>query len=73
MLMNHNWAYIIEINVKKWSNESLRKFEIQMSRHEKQYRSEEIAPADKIQCPTIGGHSINTNKLKGDEEVFSSL
>ena len=27
--------------------------------------------ADKTQCPS--GHSINTNKLKGDEEVFSSF
>ena len=42
MLINHIWASIIEICVKKWRTQSLKKIEIQMSRHEKRYRSEEI-------------------------------
>ena len=45
MLINHIWASIIEICVEKWRTQSLKKFEIQMSRHEKRYRSEEMAPA----------------------------
>ena len=44
MLINHIWASIIEICVEKWRTQSLKKIEIQMSRHEKRYRSEEIAP-----------------------------
>ena len=44
MLINHIWASIIEICVEKWRTQSLKKFEIQMSRHEKRYRSEAIAP-----------------------------
>ena len=44
MLINHIWASIIEICVEKWRTQSLKKFEIQMSRHEKRYRSEEMAP-----------------------------
>ena len=44
MLINHIWASIIEICVEKWRTQSLKKIEIQMSRHEKQYRSEETAP-----------------------------
>ena len=45
MLINHIWASIIEICVEKWRTQSLKKIEIQMSRHEKRYRSEEIAPS----------------------------
>ena len=45
MLINHILASIIEICVEKWRTQSLKKIEIQMSRHEKRYRSEEIAPA----------------------------
>ena len=45
MLINHIWASIIEICVEKWRTQSLKKIEIQMSRHEKRYRSEVIAPA----------------------------
>jgi len=45
MLINHIWASIIEICVEKWRTQSLKKIEIQMSRHEKRYRSEAIAPA----------------------------
>ena len=37
MLINHIWASIIEICVEKWRTQSLRKIEIQMSRHEKRY------------------------------------
>ena len=44
MLINHIWASIIEICVEKWRTQSLKKIEIQMSRHEKRYRSEEMAP-----------------------------
>ena len=44
MLINHIWASIIEICVEKWRTQSLKKFEIKMSRHEKRYRSEEMAP-----------------------------
>ena len=44
MLINHTWASIIEICVEKWRTQSLKKIEIQMSRHEKRYRSEAIAP-----------------------------
>ena len=44
MLINHIWASIIEICVEKWRTQSLKKFEILMSRHEKRYRSEEMAP-----------------------------
>ena len=44
MLINHIWASIIEICVEKWRTQSLKKFEIQMSRHEKRYRSEEMSP-----------------------------
>ena len=44
MLINHIWASIIEICVEKWRTQSFKKIEIQMSRHEKRYRSEEIAP-----------------------------
>ena len=44
MLINHIWASIIEICVEKWRTQSLKKIEIQMSRHEKRYRSEAIAP-----------------------------
>ena len=46
MLINHIWASIIEICVEKWRTQSLKKFEIQMSRHEKRYRSEEMAPGN---------------------------
>ena len=34
--------FIIEICVEKWRTQSFKKIEIQMSRHEKRYRSEEI-------------------------------
>ena len=44
MLINHIWASIIEIWFQKWHTQSLKKIEIQMSRHEKRYRSEEMAP-----------------------------
>ena len=44
MLINHIWASIIEICVEKWRDQSFKKIEIQMSRHEKRYRSEEMAP-----------------------------
>ena len=44
MLINHDWASIIEIYVEKWRTQSLKKIEIQMSRHEKRYRSEEMPP-----------------------------
>ena len=44
MLINHIWASIIEICVEKWRTQSLKKIEIQMSRHEKRYRSEEMSP-----------------------------
>ena len=45
MLINHIWASIIEICVEKWRVQSFKKIEIQMSRHEKRYISEEIAPS----------------------------
>ena len=45
MLINHIWASIIEICVEKWRTQSFKKIEIQMSRHEKRYRSEEMSPA----------------------------
>ena len=45
MLINHIWASIIEIWFQKWHTQSLKKIEIQMSRHEKRYRSEEMAPS----------------------------
>ena len=44
MLINHIWASIIEICVEKWRTQSLKKIEIQMSRPEKRYRSEEMSP-----------------------------
>ena len=44
MLINHIWASIIEICIEKWRTQSLKKIEIQMSRHEKRYRSEEMSP-----------------------------
>ena len=44
MLINHIWASIIEIWFQKWHTQSLKKIEIQMSRHEKRYRSEEMSP-----------------------------
>ena len=44
MLINHIWASIIEMWFQKWHTQSLKKIEIQMSRHEKRYRSEAIAP-----------------------------
>ena len=44
MLINHIWASITEICVEKWRTQSFKKIKIQMSRHEKRYRSEEIAP-----------------------------
>ena len=44
MLINHIWASIIEICVEKWRTQSFKKIEIQMSRHEKRYRSEEMSP-----------------------------
>ena len=44
MLINHIWASITEICVEKWRTQSLKKNEIQMSRHEKRYRSEEMSP-----------------------------
>ena len=44
MLINHIWASIIEICVEKWRTQSFKKIEIEMSRHEKWYRSVEIAP-----------------------------
>ena len=44
ILINHIWASIIEIWFQKWHTQSLKKIEIQMSRHEKRYRSEAIAP-----------------------------
>ena len=55
MLINHIWASIIEICVEKWRTQSLKKFEIQMSRHEKRYRSEEMAPG-------VGGNLGNVKK-----------
>ena len=48
MLINHIWASIIEICVEKWRTQSLKKIEIQMSRHEKRYRSEEMSPVAEI-------------------------
>ena len=47
MLINHIWASIIEIWFQKWHTQSLKKIEIQMSRHEKRYRSEKMAPRAK--------------------------
>ena len=44
MLINHIWASIIEICVEKWRTQSFKRIEIQMSTHQKRYRSEEIAP-----------------------------
>ena len=44
MLINHIWASITEICVEKWRTQSFKKIEIQMSRHEKRYRSEEVSP-----------------------------
>ena len=59
MLINHIWASIIEICVEKWRTQSLKKIEIQMSRHEKRYRSEEMSPqADQLfgyeMCTWVG-------------------
>ena len=51
MLINHIWASIIEICVEKWRTQSLKKIEIQMSRHEKRYRSEEMSPTRP--CPSL--------------------
>ena len=51
MLINHIWASIIEICVEKWRTQSLKKIEIQMSRHEKRYRSEEMSP-QVVKCST---------------------
>ena len=48
ILINHIWASIIEIWFQKWHTQSLKKIEIQMSRHEKRHRSEEIAPVDDV-------------------------
>ena len=60
MLINHIWASIIEICVEKWRTQSLKKIEIQMSRHEKRYRSEEMSPQRKVygsyyskNCPVL--------------------
>ena len=54
MLINHIWASIIEICVEKWRTQSFEKIEIQMSRHEKRYRSEEISPPPpRLFCPTV--------------------
>ena len=53
MLINHIWASIIEICVEKWRTQSLKKIEIQMSRHEKRYRSEEIAPTIVFGCQVV--------------------
>ena len=50
MLINHIWASIIEICVEKWRTQSLKKIEIQMSRHEKRYRSEEMSPLKALNC-----------------------
>ena len=58
MLINHIWASIIEICVEKWRTQSLKKIEIQMSRHEKRYRSEEMSPV-----------SIIWGKLKGTDRA----
>ena len=44
MLINHIWVSITEICVEKWRTQSLKKIEIQMSRHDKWYRSEEMSP-----------------------------
>ena len=55
MLINHIWASITEICVEKWRTQSLKKIEIQMSRHEKRYRSEEMSP--------VGGGSIRRKVL----------
>ena len=56
MLINHIWASIIEICVEKWRTQSLKKIEIQMSRHEKRYRSEEMAPGGIANNGAVGGH-----------------
>ena len=53
MLINHIWASIIEICVEKWRTQSLKKIEIQMSRHEKRYRSEEMSPWVHRNWPTV--------------------
>ena len=57
MLINHIWVSIIEVCVEKWRTQSLKKIEIQMSRHEKRYRSEAIAPTITLQ-PLSPTHCI---------------
>ena len=68
MLINHIWASIIEICVEKWRTQSLKKFEIQMSRHEKRYRSEEMAPVRARAGKNISSdeHKNIQSVLKGD-------
>ena len=65
MLINHIWASIIEIWFQKWHTQSLKKIEIQMSRHEKRYRSEAIAPSTEL------GGLLITDQIdqKGQKEV----
>ena len=62
MLINHIWASIIEICVEKWRTQSLKKIEIQMSRHEKRYRSEAIAPTiiDLYSAGVGKAHKLNS-------------
>ena len=61
MLINHIWASIIEIWFQKWHTQSLKKIEIQMSRHEKRYRSEEIAPAVHVDYWLLKNKKFNSD------------
>ena len=45
MLMNHHQAYTFRICIKNLCKYNLEKIHVQMSTHDKRYRSEEISPA----------------------------
>ena len=76
MLINHIWASIIEICVEKWRTQSFKKFEIQMSRHETRYRSEEMAPGGVVTDLFRVGKLLQVDftvtiyKNKGGKKIF---
>ena len=72
LLINHIWASIIEICVEKWRTQSLKKIEIQMSRHEKRYRSEEIAPGSRCMMGLGSNKSIGNCKYWIGQLTYTS-
>ena len=70
MLINHLWASIIEICVEKWRTQSLKKIEIQMSRHEKRNRSEQGCISCGILVSGIRARGVSSEHME-NMEMFS--